>query len=98
MIVKYLLAGACSMVALSVFAVDASKVDKTIELKDGSNLYVFKDGKMGMSIRLGRVMAGVCLRSYHMPIDSQTRLEHILDGYRYAVNRATEIQKLLASE
>ena len=57
-----------------------------------------KDGKMGMSIRLGRVMAGVCLRSYHMPIDSQTRLEHILDGYRYAVNRATEIQKLLASE
>lgn len=57
-----------------------------------------KDGEMGMSIRLGRVMAGVCLRSYHMPIDSQTRLEHILDGYRYAVNRAPEIQKLLASE
>jgi hypothetical protein len=53
---KILVTAAASMVALSAFAVDASKVEKSIELKDGSTVYLFKDGKMGMESKLGRVV------------------------------------------
>jgi hypothetical protein len=35
-------------------AVDASQVEKSIELKDGSTVYIFKDGKMGMEDKYGR--------------------------------------------
>ena len=54
---KMLVVVAGSMVALSAFAVDASKVDKSIELKDGSTVYIFKDGKMGMEDKLGKVVS-----------------------------------------
>ena len=53
---KILVTAAASMVALSAFAVDASKVVKSVELKDGSTVYLFKDGKMGMETKLGKVM------------------------------------------
>ena len=53
---KILIAAASSMVALSAFAVDSSKVEKSIELKDGSTVYLFKDGKMGMENKLGKVV------------------------------------------
>lgn len=53
---KLLLAtgGMLATLALSVFAADMSQVEKMIELKDGSTLYVFKNGKMGMENKLGR--------------------------------------------
>lgn len=53
---KMLVIVASSMVALSAFAVDASKVEKSVELKDGSTVYLFKDGKMAMEDKLGRVV------------------------------------------
>ena len=52
---KMLLVVAGSTLALSALAVDASKVEKSVELKDGSTVYLFKDGKMGMENSLGRV-------------------------------------------
>lgn len=55
MLKKLFIAAAGSMIALSAFAVDQSKVDKSIELKDGSTVYIFKDGKMGMENKFGRV-------------------------------------------
>lgn len=55
MLKKLLVAVAGGMVALSAFAVDQTKVDKSIELKDGSTVYIFKDGKMGMENKFGRV-------------------------------------------
>ena len=53
---KILIAAASSMVALSAFAVDSSKVEKSIELKDGSTVYLFKDGKMGMENKFGKTV------------------------------------------
>ena len=47
------LALASSMIALPAFAVDLSNVKESIPLKDGSTVYVFKDGKMGMEDKLG---------------------------------------------
>jgi len=39
------------------FAADVSNVDKRFDLKDGSTVYVFKDGKMSMEDRTGRVVS-----------------------------------------
>ncbi len=55
MMKKTLLAIGGGLIAISSFAVDMSKVDKSIELKDGSTVYLFKDGKMGMENKFGRV-------------------------------------------
>lgn len=54
MLKKTLIALATGMVALSAYAVDASKVEKSFELKDGSTVYIFKDGKMGMESKTGQ--------------------------------------------
>ena len=47
---------AMSAVTATAFAVDAAQVEKSIELKDGSTVYIFKDGKMGMEDKLGRAV------------------------------------------
>lgn len=51
---KKIVVAASAMIALSAFAVDHSQVQKSIELKDGSTVYIFKDGKMGMEDKFGR--------------------------------------------
>ena len=47
---------ALAALAASAFAVDEANVARSIPLKDGSTVYVFKDGKMGMEDKLGRVV------------------------------------------
>ncbi len=51
-----------AVVSLSACAVDGSKVDvskveKNFELKDGSTVHFFKDGKMAMEDKYGRVIS-----------------------------------------
>ena len=41
--------------ALSAFAVNQSDVEKSVQLKDGSTVHQFKDGKMAMESKLGSV-------------------------------------------
>ena len=85
---KTLVAAACSIVALSAFAVDSSQVEKSIELKDGSTVYLFKDGKMGMETKVGQVtrmkpgqvMDGKDGQRYIMIGDEVARLEEVLHG------------------
>lgn len=55
MIKQFLLATTIALVSISASAFDTSKVEKTIELKDGSTVYFFKDGKMAMEDKHGRV-------------------------------------------
>ncbi|TSE27067.1 periplasmic Cu(I)/Cu(II)-binding protein CopK [Tepidimonas aquatica] len=43
-------------VAGTAFAVDMDNVAQKFDLKDGSTVYVFKDGKMAMEDRLGRTV------------------------------------------
>ena len=47
-------AGVMAMVAMSAFAVDLNQVEKSFPLKDGSTVYIFKGGKMGMEDKNGR--------------------------------------------
>ena len=56
MLKKLLMVIAMSAVTATAFAVDAAQVEKSIELKDGSTVYIFKDGKMGMEDKLGRAV------------------------------------------
>ena len=51
---KMLAIVALSSLGVTAYAVDASQVEKSIELKDGSTVYIFKDGKMGMEDKYGR--------------------------------------------
>lgn len=51
---KLLVAAASSLFALSAFALDETQVEKTIQLKDGSTVHVFPDGKMAMEDKFGR--------------------------------------------
>lgn len=46
-----------SVASLCTFAADMSDIAKSYELKDGSTLHVFKDGKMGMENRFGRAVS-----------------------------------------
>lgn len=54
MLKKLLAIVAMSAFTGSAFAVDTSQVEKSIPLKDGSTVYIYKDGKMGMEDKLGR--------------------------------------------
>lgn len=58
MLKKLLMVAAMSAVATAAFAGDAARAaaEKTIELKDGSTVYIFKDGKMAMEDKLGRAV------------------------------------------
>lgn len=43
-----------STFALSAFAAGTTDVQRSVELKDGSTVHVFQDGKMGMENKYGR--------------------------------------------
>ena len=53
---KLLVAAASSMIRLSAFAVDENQVEKSIQLKDGSTVHIFADGKMAMEDQYGRAV------------------------------------------
>ncbi|HEY0906266.1 MAG TPA: periplasmic Cu(I)/Cu(II)-binding protein CopK [Methylophilus sp.] len=54
---KKLIAVAGTVFAMSAFAADMTTVTRAIELKDGSTLYIFKNGKMGMENKSGRAVS-----------------------------------------
>lgn len=55
MLTKIAAATASVLIATSAFALDQGNVAKLYPLKDGSTVYVFKDGKMAMEDKFGRV-------------------------------------------
>lgn len=86
MLKKLLMIAALSTMGASAYAVDAAQVEKSIELKDGSTVYIFKDGKMGMEDKTGRavrmkkdtVMEAKDGQKIIMHGDEVMRLENIL--------------------
>lgn len=58
MLKKLLMVVATSALASTAFAGDAARAEakQVIDLKDGSTLYIFKDGKMAMEDKFGRTM------------------------------------------
>ncbi|KDP87192.1 copper resistance protein CopK [Cupriavidus sp. SK-3] len=53
---KVIVAVSAGLIAVSSFAADSSQVEKKFELKDGSTLYIFKDGKMSMENKAGHAV------------------------------------------
>jgi hypothetical protein len=56
MLSKLLVAVATAMLAVSALAVDSSQVQKAVPLKDGSTVYLLKNGKMAMEDKYGRAV------------------------------------------
>ncbi len=56
MLKKLSMMAALAAIAVSALAVDTSTVDQSIPLKDGSTVYIFKDGKMGMEDKFGHAI------------------------------------------
>ena len=56
MLKKMLMVAIMSAVSVTAFASDEARAaaKQVIELKDGSTVYIFKDGKMGMEDKYGR--------------------------------------------
>lgn len=86
MLKKLLMIAAISAATSSAFAVDASQVEKSIPLKDGSTVYIFKDGKMAMEdkngnarrMKQGEVMETKDGQKIMMHGDEVMRLDSIL--------------------
>ena len=57
MLKKLMLIAVLSGVAAAAHADDRWQVKETIQLRDGTTLYVFQDGKMGMQNRWGRAVS-----------------------------------------
>lgn len=55
MIKKIVLVAAFGTIAVSAFALNSADIQKTVELKDGSTVYIFQDGKMAMENTYGTV-------------------------------------------
>jgi len=51
---KISLVVALSTIAASALALTSADVQTTVQLKDGSTVYIFQDGKMAMENRYGR--------------------------------------------
>lgn len=49
-----LVAALMALLSLPVFAAGPEDVDKQYELKDGSTVFIYKDGKMAMEDKFGR--------------------------------------------
>ncbi len=52
---KLIVVAALGAASLTAFAVNSADVQQSIPLRDGSTVYVFKDGTMSMEDKLGRV-------------------------------------------
>ncbi len=53
MLKQLAVAAAAATLAVSTFAAGGAEIDKTYELKDGSTVYIYKDGKMTMERKAG---------------------------------------------
>lgn len=54
MLKKLVIASAAGAFSLAAFALDHANIEKSIQLKDGSTVHIFKDGKMAMENPDGR--------------------------------------------
>ncbi len=75
MFAKVAVAAAIGVFALSAYAEAPSTWTRSVNLKDGSTLYIFADGKMGMENRFG---SAVDMR--------QGEVMHAKDGTQIAMN------------
>ena len=53
---KYILVLSLALPALSAFALDNTDIVKSTQLKDGSIVHEFKDGKMAMESKFGKAV------------------------------------------
>lgn len=86
MLKNLLVVATIAAISTSALAVDAAKVEQSIPLKDGSTVYIFKDGKMAMEnkhgsavrMKQGEVMETKDGKKIMMHGDEVYRLDNLL--------------------
>ena len=70
---------------------------KYVQLKTSipSNGQFETQGLKGMSIRIGGFHEGVCIKSYHMPINNEMKINEIINEYKSAKEKALKVQNML---
>ena len=56
-----------------------------------------KAGKKGMQIRIGAYNEGVCIQSYHMPLQTLASMQRVIESYRYAAEKANLAMTMIRS-
>ncbi len=56
-----------------------------------------KGGRLSTSIRIGSFATGVCLHYHYLPMNTKERLDEVIAGYEYAMQRAPRVQTMLRS-
>lgn len=105
--IKYYFSGPDLRYNGTFVSIDEKEIDKYIQAwKENYEKYLMlkeripaggtfdTSGEMGMSIRIG-FSEGVCLRSYHMPINTRDKLNQIISDYITAKDRAEKLQAML---
>ncbi|OFX53956.1 MAG: hypothetical protein A2066_00790 [Bacteroidetes bacterium GWB2_41_8] len=74
--------------------------NKYIELKDMQTKLANEfslTGELGMKISIGGWINGICIDSYHMPLDSEKKINNVIDSFSWAKQRGSEIKNFLKS-
>jgi len=88
---KFLIVAAMSAIGVSAYAFDTTDVQKSVQLKDGSTVHIFKNGKMAMedkygrsaSMKPGQVMEAVDGQKITMQGNEVARLESAIRDHKY---------------
>ncbi len=106
--INYYFPGPDARYNITYISISGSQIDKYIfawkqnylkycELKKnipaGGNFE--SEGIMNMTIRVGNYYDGVCLRSYHMPINTLDGISGVIADYEYGRNRSIQLMKIL---
>ncbi len=68
---------------------------KEIKSKLGNEFSV--TGELGMKITIGGWIDGICINSYHLPINSERKVTNIIESFIWAKSKGPEIMNFLKS-
>ena len=55
-------------------------------------------GKLGMNIKVGGWNEGVCITSYHLPINTENELKKLISSFQWAEERGKQIMSFLKTQ
>lgn len=68
---------------------------KEIKHKLGNEFSI--SGELGMKISIGGWINGICIDNYHMPLDTEKKINDLIDSFIWAKEKGAEIMNFLKS-
>lgn len=109
--IQFYFSGADMRYSGTFLKIDSNKIDSyIIAYKNNWNKYkelndiktklgneFFLTGELGMKISIGGWINGICIDNYHMPLDSEKKINDIIDSFSWAKEKGPEIMNFLKS-